>query len=236
MSDYLITWPPLTKGTLLRRYKRFMADVELENGRVITVHCPNSGRMLGCSEPGRTVFLSTSDNKNRKLPYTWEIIDMPGSLVVVNTLRANQAAKAAMQRGLISGLSGYSSIRSEVKISNHSRIDLLLEGDHVRPTLVEVKSATYAIDGRVMFPDAVTARGLKHLKELQRSLKIGFRCVMFFLVQRMDIHFFTSADHIDPAYAQGLHMACGNGVEVLVYGTEITHEGMALGPEIPCRF
>jgi sugar fermentation stimulation protein A len=213
-----------------------MADVELENGRIITVHCPNSGRMLGCSEPGRTVFLSQSDNKNRKFPYTWEIIHMPGTLVVVNTLRANQAAKAAIERGLIPELSGYSDIRSEVRIGEHSRIDLLLEGDHVRPTLVEVKSSTYAVDGRVMFPDAVTTRGLKHLKELQRSLALGYRCVMFFLVQRMDAHFFTPAVHIDPAYAQGLHMARGKGVEVLVYGTEITHVGMALGPKIPCPF
>jgi sugar fermentation stimulation protein A len=236
MSAYLITWPQLTKGTLIRRYKRFMADVELENGRIITVHCPNSGRMLGCSEPGRTVFLSQSDNKSRKFPYTWEIIHMPGTLVVVNTLRANQAAKAAIERGLIPELSGYSDIRPEVRIGEHSRIDLLLEGDHVRPTLVEVKSATYAAHGRVMFPDAVTTRGLKHLKELQRSLALGYRCVMFFLVQRMDAHFFTPAVHIDPAYAQGLHMARGKGVEVLVYGTEITHVGMALGPKIPCPF
>jgi sugar fermentation stimulation protein A len=236
MSDYLILWPQLTKGTLIRRYKRFMADVELENGHVITAHCPNSGRMLGCSEPGRTVFLSQSDNKSRKFPYTWEIIHMPGTLVVVNTLRANQAAKAAIERGLIPELSGYSDMRSEVRIGEHSRIDLLLEGDHVRPTLVEVKSATYAAHGRVMFPDAVTSRGLKHLKELQRSLALGYRCVMFFLVQRMDAHFFTPAVHIDPAYAQGLHMARGKGVEVLVYGTEITHVGMALGPKIPCPF
>jgi sugar fermentation stimulation protein A len=236
MSAYLITWPQLTKGTLIRRYKRFMADVELENGRIITAHCPNSGRMLGCSEPGRTVFLSQSDNKSRKFPYTWEIIHMPGTLVVVNTLRANQAAKAAIERGLIPELSGYSDMRSEVRIGEHSRIDLLLEGDHVRPTLVEVKSATYAAHGRVMFPDAVTTRGLKHLKELQRSLALGYRCVMFFLVQRMDAHFFTPAVHIDPAYAQGLHMARGKGVEVLVYGTEITHVGMALGPKIPCPF
>ena len=161
---------------------------------------------------------------------------MPGTLVVVNTLRANQAAKAAIERGLIPELSGYSDIRSEVRIGEHSRIDLLLEGDHVRPTLVEVKSATYAAHGRVMFPDAVTSRGLKHLKELQRSLALGYRCVMFFLVQRMDAHFFTPAVHIDPAYAQGLHMARGKGVEVLVYGTEITHVGMALGPKIPCPF
>jgi sugar fermentation stimulation protein A len=236
MSAYLITWPQLTKGTLIRRYKRFMADVELENGRIITVHCPNSGRMLGCSEPGRTVFLSASDTKNRKFPYTWEIIHMPGSLVVVNTLRANQAAKAAIERGLISELSGYSDIRSEVRIGEHSRIDLLLEGDPGRSTLVEVKSATYAAHGRVMFPDAVTTRGLKHLKELQRSLALGYRCVMFFLVQRMDAHFFTPAGHIDPAYAQGLHMARGKGVEVLVYGTEITYEGVALGPKIPYQF
>ncbi len=236
MSDYLICWPQLTKGTLISRYKRFMADVELENGHVITVHCPNSGRMLGCSEPGRTVFLSQSDNINRKFPYTWEIIHMPGSLVVVNTLRANQAAKAAIKRGLIPELTGYSAIRSEVRIGEHSRIDLLLERAHGRSTLVEVKSATYAVDGRVMFPDAVTARGLKHLKELQRSLTRGYRCAMFFLVQRMDAHFFTPADHIDTAYAQGLHMARSKGVEVIVYGTEITHEGLSLGTKIPCRF
>jgi sugar fermentation stimulation protein A len=233
MAEYLIYWPTLTRGTLIRRYKRFMADVELENGTIITAHCPNSGRMLGCAEPGRAVFLSFSDNKSRTYPYTWEIIDMPGSPVVVNTLRANHATREAVRRDVIPELSGYTSIRPEVKV-DHSRIDLLLTGAGKQPALVEVKSCTYAEDGRVMFPDAVTARGLKHLKELSRSLGEGYRCVMFFLVQRMDARIFAPADHIDPAYSAELRRACKAGVEILVYDIKIDHEGIAPGNKLTC--
>jgi sugar fermentation stimulation protein A len=211
-----------------------MADVELENGNIITAHCPNSGRMLGCSESGMTVYLSWSDNKNRKFPFTWEIIDMPGSLVVVNTLRANQASRAALQRGLIPELSSYSFIQPEVRIGDHTRIDMLLKGNGQSTALLEVKSCTYAINGRVMFPDAVTVRGLKHLIELQKASGEGYRCITLYLVQRMDSEFFAPASHIDPAYAKELRKAVQNGIEVLVYGTEITLEGMALGKRIPC--
>ncbi len=234
MEDYLIVWPELTGGTLIRRYKRFMADIMLENGRVVTAHCPNSGRMLGCSEPGRPVLLSLSENKKRLYPHTWEIIDMPGSLVAVNTLRANQISKAAILRGLIPELSGYGSLRPEVKAGDHSRIDLLLQNPGKRPALVEVKSCTYAEEGLVMFPDAVTERGLRHLQELTKAMRKGYRCVTLFIVQRMDAQHFMPADHIDPAFGAGFRKAVRAGVEVLVYIARIDHKGIALDRRIPC--
>jgi len=234
MVDYLISWPHLTKGMLIARYKRFLADIKLEDGRIITSHCPNSGRMLGCSEPGRDTFLSLSGNTKRSYPFTLELIDMPSSLVAVNTLRANQIVGSAIQKELIPELSGHTSLKMEVNVGDHSRIDMLLEDHSEARTLVEVKSCTYAEKGRVMFPDAVTERGLRHLKELQRALEGGFRCVMFFLVQRMDAQVFTPADHIDPAYGLELRRAADKGVEILVYSTEIDLRGIALGKRIPC--
>lgn len=234
MTNPLITWPPLLRGTLLRRYKRFMADVELDEGTVITTHCPNSGRMLSCSEPGRTVHMSISGRPGRKFPYTWEMIEMPESLVVVNTMRANQIARSAIEQDLIPELSGYSSIRQEVRIGDHSRIDLLLTGQGRAPCLIEVKSSTLVEQGTAMFPDAVTERGLKHVRELELMCRKGYRSVMLFIIQRMDACSFIPAAHIDPAYATGLQTAHKEGIEVLAYDTVIDLSGIALGRNIPC--
>jgi sugar fermentation stimulation protein A len=236
MTDHLFTWPPLRSGILIRRYKRFLADVLLEDGEIITIHCPNSGSMLGCSEPGRRVFFSRSENCNRKFPCTWEMIEMPGSLVVVNTLRANTLVKEAVERGMIPELTGYTNIRSEFPIGNHSRIDLLLNGGVDKPCLVEVKSSTLADDGIAKFPDAVTARGLKHLKELRNAVEAGYRSVMFFLIQRMDVLSFKPAYDIDPAYGKELKAVHSLGIEIIAYDTMISIPGINLGKRLPVIF
>ncbi len=233
MSESLITWPELTPGRLIRRYQRFLVDVHLDNGKPVTAHCPNSGSMRGCLEPGRRVYLSRSPNPKRNFPHTFEMIEMPGSLVVVNTLMANRLVKKALQEGLIPELSTYQSIRSEIPYGENSRIDLLLMGEGHTPCLVEVKSCTLVENGLVMFPDAVTQRGFKHLVELQREVKSSRRCVMFYLVQRTDGSSFAPAGHIDPGYARELRKAHAAGVEILVYTTRITLEGVGLGGKIP---
>jgi sugar fermentation stimulation protein A len=233
MSEPLITWPGLLSGTLIRRYKRFLADIELMSGDVITAHCPNSGRMLQCSEQGRRVLLSRSSNPSRKLAYTWETIEMETSPVVVNTLTANRLAKAAVMGGLIRELEGYPEIQTEVPIGNRSRIDLLLKANEGRPCLIEVKSCTYVERGIAMFPDAVSDRGRRHLIELQAALGRGMRSVLLMIIQRMDAHLFRPADHIDPKWGSELRKAHAAGVEVLVYSTRINSEGISLAGKIP---
>jgi sugar fermentation stimulation protein A len=230
-----LAWPALVKGTLLRRYKRFIADVRLQNGHVAAAHCPNSGSMETCSEPGRPVYLSRHhDNPKRRLKYTWEIIDMPSCLVGVNTLVPNRLVKMAAGEGVIPELTGYETIRSEVKYGAHSRIDLLLERNGTQ-CFVEIKNCTLVTAGTAYFPDAVTARGLKHLVELQEQVRRGNRAVMFYLVQRMDAKTFRPADHIDPDYGRELRKAVKKGVEILVYDVTIDLNGISLNRRLPHR-
>jgi len=172
-----LKWPPLIQGILIKRYKRFMADVKLKNGHVVTAHCPNSGSMMECSEPGRKVYLSRHNNPKRKLKYTWEMIEMPSSLVGVNTMVPNQLVKVSVSAGKIPGLSSFDQVRPEVRYGENSRIDLLLEKGDER-CFVEIKNCTLVTDGVACFPDAVTSRGLKHLKELQNQVRSGDRSVM----------------------------------------------------------
>ena len=231
-DEHTIKWPKLIQGTLIRRYQRFKADVKQRNGHVVTAHCPNSGSMLGCSEPGRPVYLSRHNNPNRQLKYTWEMIEMPSSLVGVNTWVPNQLVKESIIRKKIRGLRGYERIRTEVRYGENSRIDLLLEKGGKR-CLVEVKNCTLVEEGLAYFPDAVTSRGLKHLVELQKELRKGSRCVMFYLVQRMDAKRFRPADQIDPAYGEELRRAFRNGVEILVYDVFLNIEGISLKRQLP---
>ncbi len=231
-----LVWPRLIKGTLIERYKRFLADIRLRNGRVVTAHCPNSGSMMGCSEPGRPVYISRSNNPKRRLAYTWEMIEMPSSLVGVNTLVPNRLVKQAIIEGKIKALAGYERVTGEVKCSPHSRLDLALDGFDGRRCFVEVKNCTLIENGIAYFPDAVTARGLKHLKELEEQVRVGNRGVIFFLIQRMDATAFCSADHIDPAYGRELRSVVSNGVEVLAYDVHITLKRIALNRQIPCEF
>ncbi len=228
----LIKWPRLVEGILIKRYKRFMADVRLRNNHVVTAHCPNSGSMKACCEPGRRVYLSRHNKPSRRLKYTWEMIQMEHSLVGVNTMVPNRLTEAAILAGDIPELSGYESVRREVKYGENSRIDILLEKGKKR-CFVEVKNCTLVSEGLACFPDAVTSRGLKHLVELQSQVKKGDRSVMFYLIQRMDANRFEPADHIDPAYGEELRKAVSKGVEVLVYDVKMDLEGIRLNRPVP---
>jgi sugar fermentation stimulation protein A len=233
-KNAFLKWPRLTQGILIKRYKRFMADVKLRNNHVVTAHCPNSGSMKACCEPGRTVYLTRHNKPSRRLKYTWEMIDMGTSLVGVNTIVPNRLTKAAVLAGDVPELTDYKTVRSEVKYGKNSRIDLLLERGEKR-CYVEVKNCTLVTDGLACFPDAVTSRGLKHLVELQEQVKQGDRSVMFYLIQRMDAERFEPADHIDPAYGRELRKAVQNGVEILVYDVAMDLEGIRLNLSVPFR-
>lgn len=230
----MIEWPKLTKGTLIKRYKRFKADVKLQNGHIVTALCPNTGSMKSCSEPGRTVYLSRHNRPDRKLKYTWELIEMPTSLVGVNTGIPNKLVKKSIEHNLIKELSDFEKIRSEVKYGENSRIDILLENNN-KKTFIEVKNCTFMENGVCYFPDAVTSRGLKHLIELQREVYSGNRAVMFYLIQRMDVTQFEPASHIDSSYSEELKRAYSNGVEILAYDVTIDTKGIAVNRPVPFK-
>ncbi|WP_138442192.1 DNA/RNA nuclease SfsA [Marinobacter alexandrii] len=211
---------PLVEGRLIRRYKRFLANVRLPDGSEVTAHCPNTGSMLGCQPEDARVWLSRSDNPKRKLPYTWELVETsPGMLACINTARPNTQARVAVESGVVVELADYSGCRAEVKYGEEkSRIDLLLTGhDHQPDAWVEVKNVTLAEDGQGFFPDAVTTRGQKHLRELMAQVAQGDRAVLFFVVNHTGIQTVRPADHIDPTYGKLLREACDAGVEVIAY-------------------
>jgi sugar fermentation stimulation protein A len=212
--------PPVIFGTLIRRYKRFLADVELEDGSIITVHCPNTGRMTTCAEPGWKVALSDSQNPKRKYRYTWELVHNGDCWICVNTGRANEMAFEAVSNGVIPGLAGYDEVIREQKFGN-SRFDLLLKkGDDL--CYVEVKNVTLlAEDGCYAFPDAVTERGRKHLNELIDVIKAGHRAAMLFVIPRSDGTTFRAAHEIDPKYADALTAAATAGVELHAWQAEV---------------
>jgi len=228
-----LTWPELISGTLVNRYKRFLADVKLDGGRIVTAHCPNTGSMTGCCEPGRPVHLSFHDNPKRKLKYTWELIEMPTSLVGVNTLVPNRLIFESVKAGVVPELSGYETVEREVKIGDHSRIDLTLTDGNRERCYVEIKNCTLVDDGVALFPDAVTSRGLKHIVELQTLVDSGCRCVMFYFIQRMDAEVFKPADHVHPEYCKGLRRAVKRGLEILAYDVSIDLTGIKLNRKIP---
>jgi len=208
--------PPLIKGKLLKRYKRFLADIELENGEVVTAHCPNSGSMKACARPGSEAWISQSTNPKRKLKYTWELTRINGTFIGINTLVPNRLVKASVENDLIPELSGYSRVTSEVKTSEHTRLDLMLEDDKKKACFVEIKNCTLVEDRVARFPDAVTTRGQKHIQELVTLAADGYRAVLFFLVQRTDADTFTPAADIDPEYAEKLMQGRLKGVEIIV--------------------
>ena len=230
----MIEWPKLIKGTLIKRYKRFLTDVRLGNGHTVTALCPNTGSMKSCSDPGRTVYLSRHNRPDRKLKYTWELIEMPTSLVGVNTGIPNKLVKKTIENRLIKVLHDFDEIRSEVKYGENSRIDILLTKDN-KKTFIEVKNCTLMEDGICYFPDAVTSRGLKHLRELQREVQSGNRAVMFYLIQRMDVTLFKPASHIDLAYSEELKNAYNNGVEILAYDVNIDLENISINRSVPFK-
>ena len=223
--------PPLQAGRLIRRYKRFLADIQTEQGD-ITIHCPNTGAMTGCADEGNSVYYSSSDNKKRKYPNTWELSqNAQGDWFCINTTLANHIVKQAVEQNAISELSGYNTIRSEVKYGDeNSRIDLLLQDDDKPDCYVEVKSVTLKDDdsGQGYFPDAKSTRGQKHLRELTAMAQSGNRAVLFFLIQHTGIEKVSPAHHIDPAYGELLIEAIENGVEVLSYGTQINQQQITI--------
>lgn len=224
--------PPLVAGTLVKRYKRFLADVLLEDGSEVTVHCPNSGSMKGCAVPGSRVFLSRSPNLKRKYPLGWELVEADGFWAGINTGLPNHLTREAIENGTVTELQGYAAIRPEVPYGEHSRIDLLLEGPAGR-CFVEVKNVTLVENGRALFPDAVTTRGQKHLNELMRVVREGDRGVIFFTVQRGDGASVSPADLIDPEYGRLLRLAVDNGVEALAYRAVVTPEEIILTERLP---
>ena len=228
-----LKWPALIPGILIKRYKRFLADVNLNDGRIVTAHCPNTGSMTGCCESGRPVYLSFHDNPNRKLKYTWELIEMPTSLVGVNTLVPNRLVLESVKAGVVPELSGYETVEPEVKINARSRIDLALTAEDRKRCYVEVKNCTLVDNGVALFPDAVTTRGLRHIADLQTLVNSGCRCMMFYFIQRMDVEVFKPADHIDSEYGKGLRRAVKSGLEVLVYDVAIDLNGIKPNRQIP---
>ncbi len=225
--------PPLTRGILIQRYKRFLADIELETGEKVTAHCPNSGSMKGCAIPGSQVWLSQSDNPKRKYKYTWELIKVPQTLIGINTMVPNKLVKQSIENGLIKELSGYDRVKAEVKTSSHTRLDLLLENEDKEKCYVEIKNCTLVEDGIAMFPDAVTTRGQKHLDELVGLVSSGHRGVIFFLIQRMDAKAFKPAEMIDKVYAQKLRRAVQKNVEIIAMDTVINMQEIRIRNAVP---
>ncbi|RMG67911.1 MAG: DNA/RNA nuclease SfsA [Calditrichaeota bacterium] len=224
---------PLYKGILIRRYKRFLADIKLSEGRIITAHCPNSGSMKGCNIPGSPVLVSKSNNPRRKLPYTWELVYVHPTWVGINTQYPNQLVQEAIEAGIVQELAGYSRIRREVRLGENSRVDLVLEGNGRSRCFVEVKNVTLVEDGVARFPDAVTLRGQKHLHELMKVVDAGERGVIFFVVQREDCDRMAPADQIDPEYGRLLRLAANRGVEVLCYQARVSPREIRLTRRLP---
>lgn len=227
--------PPLLKGNLIKRYKRFLADVELPNGEQITIHCPNTGSMKNCNDPGADVWFSDSQNPKRKYQHTWEIVAVAEGTAKagINTGLANKLAKEAIEQGVIKELQGYEAIRTEVKYGHeNSRIDLLLEKPD-QQCFVEIKNATLGEGDICYFPDAVTDRGRKHLRELAAMVEEGHRAVLLFCVQHTGVKEMRPADHIDSAYGETLRQVVEAGVEVLAYQAVISEEEIYLAKQLP---
>ena len=225
---------PLISGRLARRYKRFLADVELEGGETVTAHCPNPGSMMGLAEPGMTVWLSRARNPKRKLKYSWELVAADDTLVGINTGHPNGLVAEAIAAGAMPELAGFERLRQEVRYGKNSRIDILLENDGAPPCYVEVKNVHLRRSpGLAEFPDSVTARGAKHLVELGDMVESGARAAMVYLVQRNDCETFKIAADIDPNYDKALGLALERGVEALCYACEVAPEGIEVVRPLP---
>ncbi len=229
---------PIHRGTLIKRYKRFLADVTLDCGETVTASCPNTGSMMGLVEPGTTVWLSESDNPKRKYKHTWELLELDThgckATVGINTGHPNKIVAEAIESGAIPELSGYETLRKEVKYGKSSRIDILLEDGAKPPCYVEVKNVHLLRQaGLAEFPDSVTSRGAKHLEELSDMVREGARAVMFYLIQRDDADRLAFAGDIDPVYAETLKKARNAGVEVLAYACALSPQAILLEKPVP---
>lgn len=228
----------LIPGRLIRRYKRFLADVELAGGETATAHCPNPGSMLGLADPGLELWLSPTGGGAGRLPYRWDLVRLPSGLVGINTQIPNRLAAEAIAAGRIPELVGYSRLRREVRYGKNSRIDLLLEADDRPPCYVEVKNVHLRRPGgrhpdAAEFPDSVTARGAKHLAELADMTAAGARTVTMFVVQREDCDHFQIAGDIDPAYQRAIGQALAAGMEVLCYACRVSQHGIDIDRPVP---
>ena len=229
--------PPFYPATFIKRYKRFFADIQNEQGQLMTLHCPNTGSMKNCQVEGSACWYSLSDNPKRKLPGTLEIVTTSqGNLAGVNTAKPNHLVREAIEADLIPQLRGYQQIRSEVRYGEEkSRIDLLLEDEKLGRCYVEVKNVTLDMGaGLAMFPDAVTSRGAKHLRELMAMVDAGHRAVLFFCVQLTGVERVEVAADIDPSYAQTMAQALAAGVEVMAWRTSINADEIVLEQAISC--
>ncbi|MBW4961482.1 DNA/RNA nuclease SfsA [Sulfitobacter sp. CW3] len=227
----------LVPARLIRRYKRFLADCILEDGREVTAHCANPGSMMGLADPGMRIWLEPNDDPKRKLNYGWRLVDHEnGHFTGVDTALPNRAVKAALMARQVPALAMYETVRPEVKYGEKSRIDFLLTQPGLPDAYVEVKSATLSrTPSLVEFPDSVTARGAKHLAELAQMARAGHRAVLLYLVQRTDCTAFSVAGDIDPTYAAAFAAARAAGLETLVIGTHISPQQVTLGTELPLK-
>lgn len=221
----------LQPAYLVRRYKRFLADVAFADGSTATVHCPNSGSMLGCDFPGIEIRLSRAQNKKRKYPLTLEMVNVEGVWIGINTSRTNFLVREAMENGVIKELCGFDLIRPEVKVGN-SRLDFLLDRQG-ELTYLEVKNCTLAEDNTALFPDAVTVRGTKHLLALADLVRHGHGAAVLFCVQRLDAEKFSPAAHIDSVYASTLRAVSQEGVMVLAYQADVQPTGIRVFRKLP---
>lgn len=223
---------PCQHAYLVRRYKRFLADVRLADDTVMTVHCPNSGSMKGCSTPGSEVVISRSPNPKRKYPWTLEMVKENNCWIGVNTSLTNRIVEEGLRHGVIDDFGAIDLIRTEVTVSDSSRLDFLIKAKE-QQTYIEVKNCSLAENGLALFPDAVTQRGTKHLLELDRLRNQGVNAAVLFCVQRSDAHTFMPAEAIDPEYAETLFRVFANGVKVLAYQAEVTPVNIELVRKIP---
>ncbi len=226
----------LIRGILIKRYKRFLADIQLDSGEIVTAHCANSGSMMGLMDAGNIVWLSPATNPKAKLDYKWELVEVDGHLVGINTSRPNRLVQEAITDGTITELEGYQNLRREMKYGEGSRIDIFLSGSTLgdQDCYVEVKSVTLSRQqGIAEFPDSVTTRGTRHLNELTRMVADGYRAMMVYLIQRSDCTEFRVAADIDPAYAAALDNALYNGVEAVCYSCNLNNNEIIVSQRIP---
>jgi len=226
---------PLVPARLIRRYKRFLADVLLEDGREVVAHCPNPGAMLGLADPGMRIWLEPNDDPKKKLKFGWRLAELENDhLAGIDTAVPNRVVREALESRLIPALADYGTVRPEVKYGQNSRVDFLLSEDGSPDVYVEVKNVHLRRDGDLAeFPDCVTERGAKHLVELSNMVAEGHRAVMLYLVQRTDCARFTLARDLDVAYAAAFDRARAAGVEAICHGSHISREAVEIGPQFP---
>lgn len=222
---------PLVTGTLIKRYKRFLADVQLDSGEITTAHCTSTGSMMGLAVPGAKVWLSPAQNPERKLKYTWEMVEHDGAMVGVNTSHPNYLVQEAIQDDILPDFTGYETLKREVKYGKNSRIDILLSSQGRPSCYIEIKNVYLKRNNLIEFPDAVTERGAKHLVEMAEMVKQGHRAAMVYVVQREDGDAFSFAKDLDPVYAQTAHEVFSQGVEAYVYPCTMSETHIVLRPD-----